>query len=376
MAGIYIHIPFCRQACHYCDFHFSTNLKTQDEMVNAICQEIIQRSGYVSEKIETIYFGGGTPSLLSHEQLRKISETIKSTFDLSNLSEVTLEANPEDLDIKKSQELKELGINRLSIGFQTFDNGKLNWMNRAHNSEDAEIAFQSAREAGFDNISIDLIYALPNAKNDQWNSDLNQIFELNPDHISLYGLTIEDKTVFGKRKKEGKLVELPEDDAAEQYLHAIEALKDQGFEHYEVSNFGKPGFHSKHNNSYWSGVSYLGVGPGAHSFNGKSRQFNVRHNARYIKATKSSNTFFEIEDLTETQRLNEQILTGLRRAQGINFEDLKAKFDVDLKTTYSQELEKFQNQDLIVLTNASIRLTTKGFLVADDIALQLFFDFN
>ena len=374
MAGIYIHIPFCRQACHYCDFHFSTNLKNQSEMIGAICKEIHSNSGYLSEPIETIYFGGGTPSLLSTDQISRVLNQVYKEFEIALSTEITLEANPEDLDKTKCEQLKDIGINRLSIGFQTFENEKLMWMNRAHNSQEAKSSLENARAAGFDNVSLDLIYALPNSGTEHWQSDITQALELDPDHISLYGLTIEDRTVFGKRKIDGQLVELPEEAAAKQYLNAIQMLADSGFQQYEVSNFAKSGYHSRHNNAYWNGVSYLGVGPGAHSYNGQTRQFNIRNNPKYIKSIAHGITYFEVEELTKTQLLNEHILTGLRKVEGISLKKIQSKFDIDLLATYKKTLADFQHQELIKISDDSIHLTSKGFLVADDIALQLFLD--
>ncbi|MEM0938549.1 MAG: radical SAM family heme chaperone HemW [Bacteroidota bacterium] len=373
MAGIYIHIPFCRQACHYCDFHFSTNLKNQDLMINAICDELISRSGYLNEDIATIYFGGGTPSLLNSDQTKKLLQTIEKNFSILPFSEITFEANPEDLTLNKLKVLKKLGINRLSIGIQTFRNEELNWMNRIHDSKQAERAFLNARNAGFKNISLDFIYALPNYSNSFWELDLSKAVEMEPEHISLYGLTIEERTVFGKRRNKNKLKELPEEEAAEQYLHAISFLNLSGYNHYEVSNFAKPGFYSRHNLAYWSGQNYLGVGPGAHSFNGRTRQLNIRNNPKYLKAWIKKSTFFQIEELSEIQLLNETILTRLRRESGISFKEVNEKYNVDLKRIYHGILTKLHQQKLAIYSEDSLRLTSHGFLVADEIALQLFF---
>lgn len=373
MAGIYIHIPFCRQACHYCDFHFSTNLKNQNELVDILCQEIIQRKNYIDERIETIYFGGGTPSLLTSQQLEKILVTIDDNYEISPEAEITLEGNPEDLDFEKTSEIRKLGINRLSIGIQTFDDEKLKWMNRIHSSGQAISAFENARAIGFENISLDLIYALPEAGFDFWKSDLKKMVELQPEHISLYGLTIEEKTVFGNWSNKGKLIEVPEDEAATQYLHAIDFLKSSGYEHYEVSNFGKPGYSSRHNTSYWQGIPYLGIGPGAHSFDGKSRQLNVRNNQKYIRLITSGESYYDTEQLSQTQLLNERILTSLRTHTGIDLHQLKSEFTVDLKDEYADVLSEFERNGFIILMDGFIRLTPNGFLVADEVALRLFF---
>lgn len=373
MAGIYIHIPFCRQACHYCDFHFSTNLKTQSEMINTIAKEIDDRKTYLNDRIQTIYLGGGTPSLLSADQIRLLMDTIHDQFEVINTAEITLEANPEDLTLSKAKDLFDLGVNRLSIGIQTFDEKKLIWMNRAHSSKEAIHAFENARSAGFQNISLDLIYAIPDHQKEQWEADLAAITDLQPEHISLYGLTVENQTVFGKWEQQNKLVQVPDDEAANQYLFAIEYLKNRGFRQYEVSNFGKEDFHSRHNNAYWSGLPYLGVGPGAHSFNGKSRRFNVRSNPKYLKAVQNGTSYYETEVLSKTQRINEQILTQLRTARGLNLESLNSAMGVELMKLHSDFIQDIIAQGLIEINGGFLSLSPKGFLVADEIALRFFF---
>lgn len=372
MAGIYIHIPFCRQACHYCDFHFSTNLSSQQEMVDSIALEIDHRQDYLTQKVHTIYFGGGTPSLLSTQQLEHLLNTVKNTFEVDGSAEVTLEANPEDLSPKKASELFSLGINRLSIGIQTFDDNRLKWMNRAHDADAASQAFENARTAGFQNISLDLIYAIPDHSRSQWESDIQEIVKLNPEHISLYGLTIEDRTVFGKWEQENKLIQVPEDDAAKQYLFAIDYLTSHGYQQYEVSNFGKANYYSRHNNSYWMGIPYLGVGPGAHSFDGDSRRFNIRNNPKYLKSKKANDPYFETELLSQNQRINEQILTQLRTARGLSLIDLNNKLSTPLEEAHSEFLEELIEQDLVAVQDGFLRLKPSGFLVADSIALRLF----
>ncbi|MEP1095036.1 MAG: radical SAM family heme chaperone HemW [Cyclobacteriaceae bacterium] len=374
MAGIYIHIPFCRQACHYCDFHFSTNLSKESEMVQAICQEIDHRSNYVSEKIETVYFGGGTPSILSKEHLNEILAAVKNSFEVSTTSEITLEANPEDLDNAKLRDFRLSEVNRLSIGFQTFSDTKLKWMNRIHSSKEALDSFHNARESGFDNISIDLIYALPNHDLDAWKKDLQVAASLNPEHISIYGLTIEERTVFGKRKRSGELIEEPEEMAADQYLRTIEILESKGYSQYEVSNFTKPGFESKHNSSYWGGAKYLGVGPGAHSYDGRSRQFNVRNNAKYLKAISTSGPYYESEELSKMQIANERILTRLRTSTGIDLDKFESDFEIQLLAKHEELIEQLGKQNLLKIKDQKLYLTSTGFLVADEIALKLFFD--
>lgn len=373
MAGIYLHIPFCRQACHYCDFHFSTNLELQDQMVSALAKELQQRSAYLQDGIDTIYFGGGTPSLLSKQQLERIMSRIRNNFKLNKSVEITLEANPEDLTAAKCNELIQLGINRLSIGVQTFDDEQLLWMNRAHAADQVTLGFNAARAAGFSNISLDLIYAFPNVGIEHWKNDLSRIVQLDPEHISLYGLTIEDRTVFGNWEKKGKLAQIEDDEAARQYLFAIEFLTNSGYLHYEVSNFGKEGFHSHHNHSYWSGVPYLGVGPGAHSFNGSSRTMNIRNNPTYIKAINEGTPYAETEVLSTTQLLNERILTSLRTSRGLSFDEINTRFKVDLRKEFESLLDELVKLDMVILEDEHLRLQPNGFLVADEIALRMFF---
>ncbi len=342
-------------------------------MVNAIAKEIEDRKLYVKEDVSTIYFGGGTPSLLTPEQLNKLLTAINEHFSITDNVEVTLEANPEDLTKDHSQAIFDLGINRLSLGMQTFDDEKLNWMNRIHSANESINAYENARSVGFANISLDLIYAIPDHSRKRWHKDLQSIVALDPEHISLYGLTIEDKTVFGKWERDKKLVQVPDDEAAEQYLFAIDFLKENGFTQYEVSNFGKEGFHSRHNNAYWSGAPYLGVGPGAHSFDGANiRSFNVRNNAKYLKAVEANAEHWEEEVLSSAQRINEQILTGLRTRNGIDLLAIEQQSGMDIHRKHQTFLNEMNSLGLIEISDQNLILKAKGFLVADEIALRLF----
>ena len=283
MAGIYIHIPFCKQACHYCDFHFSTNTSKQAQLLQAIGNELLIQKNYLGEeKINTLYFGGGTPSILSTDEVNNIFDIISGNFDVAPSAEITLEANPDDLVSEKLIAFKKIGINRLSIGIQSFDDAVLRFLNRAHDSRMATSSFQEARDVGFENISIDLMYALPGQDLTDWKKNIDRALALGPNHISAYSLTIEAKTVFGKWAADKKIKVRSDDASAQELLLLIEELERDGFEHYEVSNFSKPGYISKHNSSYWKGEKYLGVGPSAHSYNGTSRQFNISNNHLYI----------------------------------------------------------------------------------------------
>lgn len=342
-------------------------------MVQAIAAELSHRKDYLKEPASTVYFGGGTPSLLSPDQLHFLLDTVKEHFKLEQNVELTMEANPEDLTPSYSKELFNLGVNRLSLGIQTFHEEKLIWMNRAHNANQAREAFENARAAGFQNISLDLIYAIPDHDEKAWEKDLRALTELNPEHISLYGLTIEEKTVFGKWERESKLIQVPEDEAAAQYLFAIGFLNDKGYIQYEVSNFGREGFHSRHNNAYWSGVPYLGVGPGAHSFDGASRSFNIRNNPKYIQAIQQNESFSETETLSKIQLINEQILTQLRTRNGLNLAKISETSGADFPEVHRALINEMSGLDLIELEDGFMRLRPKGFLVADEIALRLFF---
>ena len=373
MSGIYVHIPFCRQACHYCDFHFSTNLKLIDNVIDAICDELKHRKDYLTTPVETVYFGGGTPSLLASAKIEKILNQIRDLYSLTDSLEMTLEANPEDLTLEKCQKLKKIGINRLSIGFQTFDHHKLQWMNRAHNMFQSHEAYQNARRVGFDNISLDLMYALPEETDELFNNDLNEIVALKPEHISLYGLTIEEQTVFGRRKEKGNFVETPEEKAAKQYLDAISFLNANDYVQYEVSNFGREGFYSRHNFGYWNHAPYLGVGPGAHSYNQISRRFNIRNNPKYVQALQKGGAYFNEEMLTKTEQLNERILTGLRTTDGIDCNKIMQLFGINLMKEKKEFFTKMTKQKLLKIQGDRIKLHAEGFLVADEIALQLFF---
>jgi oxygen-independent coproporphyrinogen III oxidase len=373
MAGLYIHIPFCKQACHYCDFHFSTNQELRTDLVEAISKEITIQKDYLGgEEIRTIYFGGGTPSLLDGQELHAILETIRATHPVIDNPEVTLEANPDDLTLPKLQELWGIGINRLSIGIQSFHSEFLTFLNRVHDADSAIRCFQNARHAGFKNISVDLIYAIPGESLSQWKEDIQQMIALQPDHISCYALTIEEKTVFGRWSVSGKLKSTDDETAAHHLEILMEELERAGFEHYEISNFAKPGFHSKHNSSYWRQAKYLGIGPSAHSYNGSSRQFNIKNNNFYIKSLQNNTVPFECEVLTRENKINEYILTTLRTKWGTNLKKIKEDYGYDLLNENKRYLSKIFDSGLAMLESDVLRLTRKGKLLADKISSDLF----
>ncbi len=371
MAGVYVHVPFCRRACHYCDFHFTTNLKNAQSLVNTIIQEIEIRKAYTqNEPIRTIYFGGGTPSLLSSSEIERVLNTIYRTQSVQTDAEITLEANPEDLSNQKLLELKNLGVNRLSLGTQSFIDAELKWMNRMHTSKQAIECVGNAQDAGFGNISIDLIFGLPGQTEHNWSANLKQATSLNIQHISSYSLTVEPKTVLHNRIQKG-IQAPPEENSSIQFFEMnMEVLNENGFEHYEISNYAKPGFVSKHNSSYWLGTNYLGVGPSAHSFNGKERQWNIRSNAAYIKNISSNRPYFETETLSEKDRVNEQILTRLRTKWGVE-KQIIDQISANVWGDILKSAEAFDPSELEI-RESLILLTDSGKLRADFITASLF----
>lgn len=373
MAGLYIHIPFCKKACHYCDFHFTQSLKQIDEMVDAICMELEMQNDFLgNDTVYTIYFGGGTPSLLEERHMKKIMKLVNYEYRLSSNPEITLEANPDDLTKDKLDMLFSQGVNRLSVGVQTFHNEMLNWMNRQHNAEEAENCFYSAREAGFENISMDLIYALPADDNKLWYSDLQKMIRLGPEHISAYCLTIEPKTAFGNWLQKEIIQPIDEDRAAEQFEILVETLAKYRYEQYEISNFAQAGYESQHNSGYWKDEKYLGIGPSAHSYNGKFRKANVSNNAKYLKGMAEKKIPFEVMTLSKEDQINEYILTSLRTKWGCDLELLKSKYGIDLMQAHGNHLEKLAYQSLLFEDEGFIILTNDGKLLADKIASELF----
>lgn len=342
-------------------------------MVAAILQEVGFRKDYLQgEIIETIYFGGGTPSLLSADEIEKLLAGIKKHFTLSASAEITLEANPDDLDFTTLTALKNVGINRLSIGIQSFHSHHLQFLHRVHNAEQAKVCVEEARKAGFANISIDLIYALTNETDEEWRADIQQALLLKPEHISSYSLTIEPQTVFGKWAKTGKL-RLTDDDVAARHLEIlINQLEANGYEHYEVSNFARPGFQSKHNSSYWKGATYLGLGPSAHSYNKVSRQFNVANNHAYLRSIKNGEVPFEKEILSRADKVNEFILTSLRTSWGCDNRYLKEELNYDLLHEQAVYIQGILKNEYAQLDNNILTLTKRGKLLADKIASDLF----
>jgi oxygen-independent coproporphyrinogen-3 oxidase len=374
VAGIYIHIPFCLQACHYCDFHFSTSLKNKLELLLAIEKELIVRKNYLSkgELINSIYFGGGTPSILSREELSRIFDTIYSNYNISESAEITLEANPEDLNSEKLRALKNTPVNRFSIGVQSFFEDDLKFMNRAHSVQKAVASVKGAQDAGFENISIDLIYGTPTLSDEKWKQNLQTAFDLKVKHISSYCLTVEEKTALHKFVQIGKVKNVDEEKSATQFEILLEAMQKNNFVQYEISNFCSNNFYSQHNSNYWLKKKYLGVGPSAHSYNEVSRQWNIKNNALYIKGVDENKLNFEIETLTPSQNYNEYIMTGLRTMWGISLSHIENVFGKDVLIHCKNEASKYSNSGYIDEKNNCIFLTSKGKLLADKIAADLF----
>jgi oxygen-independent coproporphyrinogen III oxidase len=368
LAGIYIHIPFCKQACHYCNFHFSTSLRYKNELIAALLKEVELQHKYLDgETIETIYFGGGTPSLCSKEEIENILQKIQSSFTVSPGAEITLEANPDDITPQKLESWKETGINRLSIGIQSFFDEDLQWMNRAHNSEQAIDNLQLATGV-FDNITIDLIYGTPGLTNEKWKQNVDKAIALNIPHLSCYALTVEPKTPLDKLIRQHKSADINPDKQSEQFILLMQWLGEAGYEHYEISNFAKPGFRSLHNSSYWQGKKYIGFGPSAHSFDGNARWWNIANNNSYIDSINKGIIPFEKEELTTTQKLNEYIMISLRTAEGLNLSKIDKAASLELRAASKKYIET----GLIKMEKDFLKLTNEGKLLADGIAADLF----
>jgi oxygen-independent coproporphyrinogen-3 oxidase len=373
MNGIYIHIPFCKKVCFYCDFHFTVSFKQKDRLINAIIREVnLQKDYLVKNSIETIYFGGGTPSMLDIIDIAKILNQIYKYFSVAPDAEITLEANPDDLNKSYLQELKNLGVNRLSIGVQSFFDEDLKWMNRRHNSHEAEHSIKLSQDCGLSNLNVDLIYGIPGLTDKRWKQNLDFFLRMNVPHLSAYHLTIEPKTVFGYYKRKGRLTEISENESISHYEMLINTMKLHKYQHYEISNFCLNDYMSRHNTNYWNSGKYLGIGPSAHSFNGTSRQWNSSVNTKYMNGLENDESFFEIEMLSETDRFNDYLLTGLRTAKGVNKEEILKRFGNKYLEHFEKELNKFEASGYVLEEHNQIRLTEIGMFVSDKIISELF----
>jgi oxygen-independent coproporphyrinogen III oxidase len=381
MSGIYIHIPFCKQACHYCDFHFSTSMKKKDEMVLAIAKEIqMRKSEFENEVVETIYFGGGTPSVLNNSELQLLINTVYENYKVSENPEITLEANPDDLtDLSVRadsrtifESYREIGINRLSIGIQSFFEEDLKLMNRAHNSAEAKKCLEEATKY-FDNISLDLIYGIPGMSDEMWKQNIETALSFGIPHISSYALTVEPKTALKKLIDTGKIAEPQDEVASNHFMILVETLQKNGFIHYELSNFGKENYFSKNNSAYWLGKKYIGIGPSAHSYDGEKRGWNVANNSLYLKSIHDDILPIETEMLSKSDRYNEYIMTGLRTIWGVSLERIEYEFGSEYLSYLNKQMLKFLNDGLVYISDNILRTTAKGKFLTDGIASDLFY---
>lgn len=368
MAGIYIHIPFCSKKCFYCDFHKSTSLIQKNEILSGIHQELLIRKDYLqNDPIETIYFGGGTPSLLQISEIESLLKALYSLFNIIPKAEITLEANPDDLSNEYCQELIHIGINRLSIGIQSFNNKDLKLMNRRHNEEEAINAVLCAQNAGFKNISIDLIYGLPGMTTKEWEVNLSKAFSLNIQHLSAYLLTYHPGTVFYQFLQDGKISIPPEDECFRQFEMLTSISRSHGFIQYEISNFGLPDYFSKHNSSYWKNKKYLGLGPSAHSFDGVSRQWNISNNQAYLNAIQNQKPFFEKELLSLNDRFNDYVITSLRTLWGLSLPYINKEFGPAFRNHTENIYNRFKETGHLIFHNETITLSSEGLFVSDDL---------
>ena len=373
MSSLYIHIPFCKQACHYCDFHFSTSIRKKGELVNMLCEEIrLRKNELPGKQLDTIYFGGGTPSLLSSEELKLIFDVVKANFEVRKDAEVTLEANPDDLTLENLKTFKDAGINRLSIGVQSFFEEDLQLMNRAHNAKEALESIQMAKQF-FENISIDLIYGIPGMSKERWKANIETALSLELPHFSCYALTIEPNTALKKMIEKGK-VKPVDDEAARAHFDILTTiLKREGYIHYEFSNYGKSGFFSENNTAYWFGKPYLGIGPSAHSYDGVNRKWNISNNTLYIKSIEKGELPLEQEELSISDRYNEYVMTRLRTMWGIDIKEVENLFGNLYKTHLLNEASKEVELGLLELNEEILKVTQKGKFLSDGIASNLFF---
>ncbi|MEM6864563.1 MAG: radical SAM family heme chaperone HemW [Bacteroidota bacterium] len=372
MAGIYIHIPFCKQACHYCDFHFSTQLKAKHEMIKALEKELVLRKEELGrETIGTIYFGGGTPSLLSESELGGLIDTVYREYTVVEKPEITLEANPDDLSAWSLAMLSKSPVNRLSIGVQSFYDKDLRLMNRSHTAAQAEICIQESKRY-FEDISIDLIYGIPGTGHQRWENNVIKTLELELPHISSYALTVEPRTALKKYVEKGIVPDVDDEHAQQQFYILLEMLENAGYINYEISNFGKPDHFSQNNSSYWQGKPYLGIGPSAHSFDGVGRSWNVRNNRKYIKAIEEDRLPVERETLSVTDRYNEYVMTGLRTIWGVSLEKVEQDFGKQHLAYLEMQLDKYLQEHLLYLDGDRLLVTKKGKFLVDGIASDLF----
>ena len=372
VSGIYFHIPFCKQACHYCNFHFSTSLKHKDAVLKAMGDELsLFAKKDWQGPVDTVYFGGGTPSLLSVTEIERFIEQVASQYGLVEGVEITLEANPDDLDLQKLKALRDSSVNRLSVGIQSFHAGELRWMNRAHTPQQALKSLEGVSRY-FDNFSLDLIYGVPGSNMDRWQSNLSKALDFSPPHVSAYALTVEPKTALDSFVKKGLSPDVDDDAAQQQFLFMVKALEEKGYDHYEISNFALPGFYSRNNSAYWQGKAYLGIGPGAHSFDGARRWWNPSHNLRYLRALEKGEFPGEIEVLTPRDRYNETVMTGLRTRWGVSLKKVREEFGADYEEYLRTQAAPYLRDHLLFLDKDVLYTARNAKFLADGIASDLF----
>lgn len=372
MSGIYIHIPYCKQACHYCDFHFSTSMKTKNEMIDCIVKEMDIRKSEFSKKIDSVYIGGGTPSVMTNLELETIFNGLEKKISISDLKEITIEINPEDLINEKLEFYNEIGINRLSIGIQSMNNNILKWMNRSHNKNQIINGLNTVKEIGYENISLDFIYGTPKNLTRDIKDELLEILKFNPTHLSCYHLTIEDGTYFGHLEKKRKIKRIEDDVSQKEFQWISEKLKSKNYQHYEISNFALQGKQSFHNSNYWNQSSYIGLGPGAHSFRNSTRRWNISNNRLYIKNIKAGVPYFEQEVLSPYDLVNEKIMLGLRTLNGLDKNYIFSIVPQSIKDEIERKLNTFLKDEILISTNNIISMNPEKWLLSEYVSRELF----
>ena len=372
MSGIYIHIPYCKQACHYCDFHFSTSMKTKNEMIDCIVKEMDIRESEFSKKIDSLYIGGGTPSLMTNLELETIFNGLEKKMSIGDIKEITIEINPEDLISEKLEFYKEIGINRLSIGIQSMNNNILKWMNRSHDTNQVINGLNNTKVAGFENINLDFIYGTPKNLSRDYKSELLEILKFNPTHLSCYHLTIEDGTYFGHLEKNKKIKRIEDDISQQEFRWISEKLKSKNYQHYEISNFAVQGKESFHNSNYWNQSSYIGLGPGAHSFRNSTRRWNISNNRLYIKNIKAGIPYFEQEVLSPYDIVNEKIMLGLRTLNGLDKDHVFSIVPQAVKEGIESKLNTFLKDEILLSTNNIISMNPEKWLLSEYVSRELF----
>ena len=372
MSGIYIHIPYCKQACHYCDFHFSTSMKTKNEMIDCIVKEMDIRKSEFSKKIDSVYIGGGTPSVMTNLELETIFNGLEKKISISDIKEITIEINPEDLINEKLEFYYEIGINRLSIGIQSMNNNILKWMNRSHNKNQIINGLNTVKEIGYENISLDFIYGTPKNLTRDYKTELLEILKFNPTHLSCYHLTIEDGTYFGHLEKKRKIKRIEDDVSQKEFQWISEKLKSKNYQHYEISNFALQGKQSFHNSNYWNQSSYIGLGPGAHSFRNSTRRWNISNNRLYIKNIKAGVPYFEQEVLSPYDLVNEKIMLGLRTLNGLDKNYIFSIVPQSIKDEIESKLNTFLKEKILISNNNIISMNPEKWLLSEYVSRELF----